>query len=474
MQTTTKPPTQVVIIGGGITGLSVAWELQTAHPDLKITILEKEKRWGGKVVTHTAPGPNGGQFVIDGGPESFVTRKPEVWDLAHELGIEDKLFDPGSETRNMFVLDGGKPVRVPLSPIAFLTSSLMSLRGKARLLAEPFISPKEDDLDESLAEFAGRRLGYEASRKMVGPILAGIYNTDPEKQSILTTSPIMREMEAEAGSLFKAAFRRMRAARKNKTNGTEKPPRFVTLANGAQVLIDTLVEQLDADLYSGTEVQDIQTTDTGYEVVLAEGEPLQADAVILASPANASTKLLAKAAPDATRLLQEIPHKNIGTITLAYRQSDLPPDLKINGLMIPRREERLIDAVTFTTAKMPQRAPQGYVLLRVFFGGTAPHLVELNQDELCTQVQGELAELLNIEAEPVATWPFQWLDSFPQAEVGHLNKVAEIEEVLPSGLYVTGSSYRGIGVPDCIRQGRDTATKALHFLKSLQHEELLV
>ena len=474
MQSLAKNPCHVIIIGGGITGLSAAWELRTQQPDLKITMLEKEARWGGKIVTQTAPGPKGGHFVIDGGPESFVTRKPEVWDLAHELGIEDHIFDPGSETRNMFVLEGGVPVRVPLSPLSFLTSRLMSLRGKARLLAEPFIPPKEDDLDESLAEFADRRLGDEASRKMIGPILAGIYNTDPEKQSILTTSPIMREMEAEAGSLFKAAFRRMRAARKAKSTDLKKPPRFVTFADGAQVLIDALIEQLDADLRLEAEIVDIQATGDGYEVILGSDEPLLAEAVLLASPANASAKLLTKAAPSAARLLNEILHKNIGTITLAYKRTDLPPGLKIHGLMIPRREKRLIDAVTFTTAKMPQRAPDGHVLLRVFFGGAAPHLVEMAQDALCAQVQSELAELLNIEAEPIAAWPFQWLESFPQAEVGHLHKVSEIEEVLPSGLYVTGSSYRGIGVPDCIRQGRDTAKKALIYLKSLHHEEFLV
>ena len=211
----------IVIIGGGITGLSAAWEIQHQPQNrVRYSLLEADSCWGGKVVTAKVPGPEGGEFIIDGGAESIVTRKPEAWDIAHELGLAERIQDPGSETSDMFVLDGGVPVAIPLSPGAFIASKLLTTRGKMRLLAEPFIPAKRDQEDETLAEFASRRLGVEAMEKLIGPVLAGIYNTDPHQQSILTTSPIMREMEAEYGSLFKAVIGRMRAARARRSSVT--------------------------------------------------------------------------------------------------------------------------------------------------------------------------------------------------------------------------------------------------------------
>ncbi|MBN1667350.1 MAG: protoporphyrinogen oxidase, partial [Anaerolineales bacterium] len=238
---------EIIVIGGGISGLSAAWELQQqAGPGLHLTVLEADDGWGGKIATRQIELP-GGVAIIDGGPESFVTRKPEVWELAHELGLGEQLVDPGSETSHMFVLEGGKPVAVPLSPLAFVRTPLLSWRGKLRLLGEPFVPARRDLCDESLAAFASRRLGTEAMEKFIGPILAGIYNTDPHTQSILTTSPIMREMEAEYGGLFKAVIGRMRAARRKDGQGP-KIPRFVAFRSGAQELVDALVANLQADL----------------------------------------------------------------------------------------------------------------------------------------------------------------------------------------------------------------------------------
>ena len=197
----------IAIIGGGITGLSAAWELQKLGY-LTYSMIEKENRWGGKVTTTRLPTEEGGAFIIDGGPEFFITRKPELWQLAHELGIQNLLINPGSETSHIFVLTEGKPLPVPINPSLFITSPIMSTRGKLRMMAEPFISARRDGQDESLANFVTRRLGREALDRFIGPVLAGIYNTDPERQSILTTSPVMREMEAEYGSLVKAMIGR--------------------------------------------------------------------------------------------------------------------------------------------------------------------------------------------------------------------------------------------------------------------------
>lgn len=454
----------VVVIGGGITGLSAAWELQKqSNGHLRITVLEKTNHWGGKIHTKTVTSPEGGRIIIDGGPESFITRKPEVWDLAHEMGIQDQLTDPGSETSHMYVLDDGRMHPVPLSPMAFILSSLMSWGGKLRLLAEPWIPPKDDDGDESLAAFSSRRLGIEAMEKLIAPILGGIYNSDPQRQSILTTAPLMREMETEYGSLFKAAFARIKTARKEKEN--HKPPRFVSFAGGAQDLVDNLVLQLRADMRLNTSIQEIMRTEQGYQLTLADGGTLIADALILTTPANAAAELLNPLSPEVGSALGRIRHENIGTASLVYRSDEVRLSQRIHGLMIPRREKRMIDAVSFSSEKMPERAAQDYFVVRVFFGGGSPDLVKSNDNELLSTIQDELADLFGIHVKPVDVIFFRWKNSFPQADVGHLDLISAIEQNLPPGIYLAGSSYRGIGVPDCIRQGKQAAGNLYNQLK---------
>jgi protoporphyrinogen/coproporphyrinogen III oxidase len=458
----------IVIIGGGITGLSAAWELQ-GRGHTAYTLLEQDSRWGGKVITAQRSAPAGGNFIIDGGPESFITRKPEVWELAHELGIQHQLATPGSETSHMFILTQGKPLAVPLNPVLFLTSPILSARGKLRMLVEPFCPPRRDGEDESLAEFVTRRLGREALDRFIGPVLAGIYNTDPERQSILTTSPIMREMEAEYGGLFKAVLGRRR--KKNSQTPGSARPRFVTFSQGAEDLVSALVSRLQGVLRLSAAASRIDHRDGAYLVSLADGETLVASAVILAAPANRTAGLLAQLAPQAAQELGQIRHENIGTATLAFNAGDVHTNLRVHGLMVPRREKRAIDAITFTSLKMPARAPAGYTLIRFFFGGSNPHMVELDDAELKRALLHELEELLGVRAEPVFMEAFRWPQSFPQADVGHLSRLAQTESHLPGGLYLAGSSYRGIGVPDCIQQGRKAAAQALQYIQSEQERK---
>ncbi len=463
-------PPHVVVIGGGITGLAAAWELRRSSGAPQVTVLEHTARWGGKLETHVMPGPEGGRFLADAGPESFLTRKREAWDLAQALGLGEQIVDPGNETRNIYVLHGGRPLKVPLDPLTFLTSPLLSAGGKLRLMAEPFIPARRDAGDESLAEFASRRLGREAMENMIGPILAGIYNTDPATQSVLTTSPVMREMERDHGSLVAGSVARMRAKRQARQNGESAPPAFFTFRDGAHELVSALVARLTAErevkLRAGVEVVAVRAAGGQYVVALADGTACLADAVLIATPANAAARIVGAAAPEVAAGLRRIRHTHIGTLSLAYRSADILPELgfRLNGLMIPRRERRRIDAVTWTSAKMPGRAPQGYELVRVFFGAGAPELVALDDAGLLAEVRAEFKALLNITAAPrdyrVARWPA----SFPQADVGHLAAVAAIEQALPAGLALAGGSYRGLGVPDCVRQGQAAARQLTAWL----------
>ncbi|HKJ39702.1 MAG TPA: protoporphyrinogen oxidase [Anaerolineales bacterium] len=444
----------LVIIGGGITGLSAAWEAQ--QRGISYTLLEASERWGGKVISSEIK-MNGSRFLVDGGPDTIVTRKPEAWDLTNELGILDQVEDPGSETRGIYVLDNASPQPIPLSPFRFISSTLMTTRGKLRMMAEPFQPARKDDADESLGDFVRRRLGEEALDKFIGPVLGGIYNTDPNIQSIMVSSPVMREMEKESGSLVLAAVQRGFRSRKTRSNGAKKP-RFISYNNGLQGIVDGLVHQLTGDLRLKSPVLTINQHQTGYEIQLCEGVSINADAIVVATLANVASGLLKDISKEAGKRLGMIRHNHIGTVSLVYKASDLP-DLDMNGLMIPRREKRAIDAVTFTSKKMPQRFSSGYAALRVFIGGGKPEVVEYDEETLIEVVQKELLDMLGIIAMPVAHKIFRWQNGFPQAEVGHLDLIDEIEEYLPSNIALAGSSYRGIAVPDCIRQGRDAVKR---------------
>ncbi|HET7143655.1 MAG TPA: protoporphyrinogen oxidase, partial [Anaerolineales bacterium] len=194
------------IIGGGITGMSAAWELQ--QRGIEFSLLEASDHWGGKIISSRIKLNNNAHFLVEGGPDTLVTRKPEAWALANELGMIDQVVNPGSEVSGIYVLDNSSLHPIPVSATKFIRSALLSARGKLRMLAEPFQPARRDDEDESLADFVRRRLGREALDKFIGPVLGGIYNTDPETQSIMVSSPIMREMEKEGGGLFVGAVQR--------------------------------------------------------------------------------------------------------------------------------------------------------------------------------------------------------------------------------------------------------------------------
>ncbi len=419
-------------------------------------MLESEPGWGGKIVSDRIE-LSGGVCIVEGGAESFVTRKPEVWDLVHELGIQDRLTPAPNAANRTCVLDGGVARRVPLDPITFCSTALLSTRGKLRLLMEPFMPARRDDADESLAHFVDRRLGREARERFIGPILGGIYNTDPETQSLLTTAPVMRELERH-GSLVRGSVVRMWERR-----GQPKRPAFISFAQGTQTLINALVSSTHADFRSDTTATAIAAQGSRWVVSIAGGEPVIADAVIVATPANAAAQLLKTSAPGAAAMLRTIRHSHIGTLSLVYRDTDLPK-LQLSGLMIPRRERRAIDAITRFHAPNP-RVPAGYTLLKVFFGGCEPATAELPEAALLETARHELKALLGVAAHPVDYRAYRWRAAFPQADIGHMGLIDQIDAALPAGVVVAGAAYRGIGVPDCVRQAHAAIQRLSGFFQ---------
>lgn len=445
---------KVIVVGGGIAGLSAALELSGSAD---VTLLEAAPRLGGKLGSVTLQTPFG-VSVVDAGAESFVTRKPEAYDLLLELGLQDSIYQPEADTSGVYLLRDRQIQPVPTSPLALLRSRLLSLRGKLRLLREPFTRTPTVTGDESLHDFLERRIGAEAAL-VYGPVMAGIYSADPRKQSVLASFGVLRDLERDHGSLVRGMVSR------RPKRGSRRPPRAVTLRGGVQTLITALETRL---LERGVRIQTsaaVKSVQTG-RVTLSDGSRLTADAVILALPAPSASKLLEVSAPACATALRALPHAGIGTLALVFPASALMGLRHLRGVMIPRGEGREIDALLMTGFKMPERTPSGTGLLRVFFGANRPELMRLEEVELLAVVRRELRELFGIDAAPLAHTAFRWHD-FPILELGHLERVANAEALLPHGVFVAGASYRGIGVPDCVRQGREAAQQVLELRQPL-------
>lgn len=466
-----QPKQQVVIVGGGISGLSAAWYLQQrAHQtglNIQYTVLEASDRWGGKILTEQVE-----NFVVEAGPDSFLTQKPWALQLAYELGLKERLLGTNDRRRNVYVLQQGKPIVLPegvmlIVPTKFLPfalSPLISLPGKLRMGLDLVIRAKRDDHDETLAEFVRRRLGQEALDKIAEPLMSGIYNAEAEKQSIMATFPRFRQLEREHGSLIRG----MLASRRQSTASPEtKTAMFMSLQGGTQELIDALVKQLKGDLRFHTRVSAIeQTAEGNYRVTTSDGDRHVADVVLLTTPTYTAAELLRPLLPDAANLLAAIRYVNTGTMSLAFRAADIKRPLHGFGLVIPKSEKRLINAITISSTKFNHRAPQGYVLLRVFFGGSrSPETMTYDDAKLLAVVRQELQAILDVETTPLFHRIYRWHNSNPQYDVNHLELIAAIEAALPVGIYVSGGAFRGVGLPDCIYQSQQTVNRIINQLQ---------
>jgi protoporphyrinogen/coproporphyrinogen III oxidase len=446
---------RVIIVGGGITGLSAAYALNKAGAH--VALLEAASQLGGKLCTVTLETPLG-NVVIDGGAESFITRKPEAYQLALELGLQNELHDSGAETKGVYLWMEDRMVEVPTNPGAFFRSRLLTTSEKLRVLREPLMPGRTDFADETLESFLSRRLGT-SSAKVFGPVMAGIYGGDPSVQSMLASFPILRDLERESGSLVRSMFKRKPKRSKKKS------PRAISFNGGTKVLIDALAMNLEpfVDVRLNVHAHSLTQIGNTWRVHLEDGAILESDAVILACPANVAAQLLTCAAPNVAAALREIRHTGIGTLALAYPHEKLEYFSHLRGLMVPRHQNRAIDAVLFSGFKMPARVAPDLTVIRVFFGANNPDLLTLPETTLLEIVQAELGTMLKLEAEPLAHHAFRWPQGFPTLELGHLDRVSLAERLMPHGVFLAGASYRGLGVPDCVRQGQEAASKALEI-----------
>ncbi len=474
-----------MIVGGGIAGLSTAFALQEqaakAEFPLSITVIEAGWSWGGKIATHRV-----GELVIERGPDSFLSQKPAGLELCAKLGLTDRLVNTNPSGQGAFVYSRGKLRQLPEGLVLFvpsklgpfLRSGLLSLPGILRMGADLVLPRQHVKGDESLAAFFRRRFGAEAFERLIEPLMAGIYAGDAEQMSLRATFPRFIELERKHGSLIRG----MLAGRRNAASSGQAPqagpsPRtmFVTMKNGMDELVQSLVgrvERAGATLQPGRRVQSLRAPSVRskvwtYDLVLEDEGVVTADVVVLAVPAYAAAPLIRPHSRPAAEKLDAIPYATTATVSLAYATTDLGPQVRGFGFVVPRAERRDLIAATWTSLKWPHRAPPSQTLIRCYLGGVGrEQALALDDDALVRRVRDELRTMAGMTAEPAYADVSRWERGMPQYTIGHPSRLEALQVALNpyKGLYLTGAAYRGVGIPDCIKDGSDTAAHIVRYL----------
>lgn len=465
---------QAIIIGGGISGLATAYLLRekarAAGVELGITLLEKEQRLGGKIWSRREDG-----FLCEWGPNGFLDNKPQTLELCRQLGAESQLLRSNDNARKRFIFSGGILNRLPENGPSFLKSSLISWPGKFRLAMEPFIPQYQGTADETLAAFGRRRLGEEALNKLISPMVSGIFAGDPETMSLKSCFPRIAELEAEYGGLIKAMIKLAKKKKKEIAEGkvvssAAGPGGVLTsFRDGIQTLTDILHAELGATVVRpGSDVVRISAGSTvPYRVATGEAE-YEADLVITAAPAYATADLLQDLDAGISSVLREIPYATMTVVCFGYERNRIARDLDGFGYLIPKQEGLSTLGTLWDSSIFENRAPTGRVLLRSMMGGACfPQYLSLSDAEVEKRVRDDLERAMGITAPPDFIRIFRHPQAIPQYIVGHGKRLAALDERLTAhpGLLLTGNSFRGIGLNDCVAAAHRAAEEGVAHLK---------
>lgn len=436
----------LIIIGGGISGLSLAYAVLSNKKGIDVLLVESDRRLGGKVWTQTERG-----YILESGVNAFLNNKPRTLLLASSLLLSP--LTSRDEARRRLIYSDGKLHRLPESPPAFLASSLISLPGKLRILCEPFI-PKGSKDDESLADFARRRLGKEAYEKLIDPMASGIYAGDPEVMSLKSCFPRIYELENKYGSLIKALIKLKKEAKSSgKKVGAGPGGVLTSFSSGMSSMINSLSAVLKDIIRTESRAVSMEKTKQGYAVYLEDGSMLETERVVLATPAYEAGNILKDMTKTLSDALKEIPYPPLSIVALGYKKEKIKTSIDAFGFLVPKKEGRKILGTLYDSSIFPGRAPEGYVLLRCMTGGAkSPETAIMDDNRLLSTVMTDLRDISGIRAEPDFIKIFRHEKAIPQYLIGHSERLRKIDEILQryKGLYLTGNSLRGIGFNDCI------------------------
>jgi oxygen-dependent protoporphyrinogen oxidase len=465
---TSERARRIAVVGGGIAGLGVAYELKKQARDknfpISVDLFESRERLGGVILTDRV-----GDYVLDAGPDAILTLKPAALELCRELGLGDEIIPTRDQDRGVALYSRGRLRSLPYGTgsstlrklEAYVSSGVVSWRAKLRMAADLFLPRGELKQDESMGDFFGRRLGREAVERIVDPLIAGIYSGDPDRLSIYSTFPRFPQLVRKNRSILLSLLKTPQSSR---SNGRTLPV-FCSLRDGLSRLVEALEERLgDANVFLGSDVKSVLKRGASYALETSDGERHGYTDVVLAVPSWIAAQMLGDECAELKSALDSIRYVSSGAVFFAYRRSDVGNRLRGYGFLVPNCEGRRINGATWISNKFEHRSPADGFLVRCFVGGdrTAEQL-ELDDESLVRTCRDELEEIAGVSAEPLFSRVYRWRQSNPQYDVGHAQRSREIDRLLKvhAGLHVTGSGFRGIGLPDCIKDGRETARRLL-------------
>ena len=451
---------KISIIGGGLSGLSLAYILLSKNKDIELSVIESDHRPGGKVWTDRSDG-----FLCEKGPNGFLDSKPKTLELCSSLGIDPVRSNENAKKR--FIFMNNRLNALPESPPAFLKSDIISWTGKLRMLYE-LIAAKGPD-DETVSDFIIRRLGKEALETLIDPMASGIYAGDPHTMSIKSCFPRIKELEQEYGSLIRAMIKiqkQKKQERKKTGNSTVSVAPGGTLTsfiNGAQTLTDTLADSIGDRLKLGVTVQGISKKHSSY-LVHTSGGDIESEVVVMASPAYASSAILNDLDSEISELLADIPYPHVAVVCFGYKKENITNSLNGFGFLIPHKEKKNILGTLWDSSVFPNRASEGNALLRSMTGGAKhPEIADMDDDKVINLVFDELKPIMGLKTDPDMARIYRWDRAIPQYLLGHSFRLDLIHKKLRNhaGLYLTGNAYRGIGINDCITNSYELADEIL-------------
>ncbi|MEZ5360326.1 MAG: protoporphyrinogen oxidase [Candidatus Zixiibacteriota bacterium] len=453
---------RVAIIGGGISGLSALHFLKHRFGNTcEAVLFEKEQRLGGTIGTDRKDG-----FVSDWGPNGFLDKVPLTLQLVAELGADDLLDPANPKADKRFIYRNNRLHEIGASPQKFLASPLLSIGGRIRVCSEPVIKQRRSEDDESVFDFAARRIGREAAETLIVPMVSGIYGGDAKKLSLKACFPIMRQMEDQYGSLFKAM---MAKKKERKSNGGPAGPggRLTSFKTGLYQIIERIEEKYRDSIRTGIEVTSIEKDGSRFRIGFKFNESDMFDAVICATPSFAASDLIKQLDARLADTLSLIPYASISVVCLGFHRDDIRHPLDGFGFLIPRTEGVRILGSIWTSSIFSGRSPQGMLQLRTMIGGaTDPEAVHLSDKELVAITHGELTRILGISKAPSYVNIFKWPQGIPQFVMGHPDRVKQIDNFQQQyrGLFFTGNAYDGIGLNDCVVRSEKAVTQISNIL----------
>lgn len=463
---------QILIVGGGITGLASAFYVQEKikanNLPYKVKLVEAKDQLGGKMETIYREG-----FTIERGPDSFLSRKQPAIKLVEKLGLTDELVR--NATGQSYILIGKKLHKIPAGSFmgvpkdiqTFLLSNTLSIKGKVRAGLE-YVKPKgKSPGDQSLGVFFRRRFGDELVENVIEPLLSGIYSGDIDEMSLMATFPNFYQLEQKYGSLMKGLQQTMPKKQRQKTK-KKQAGIFYAFKDGFQSLVNELEKQLRNEdiLTLGTAVDHVEKKETGYHVLLSDGTVTKADAMIVTSPHSTLKNIFSK--HEVFKLAEDIPTTSVANVALAFDQKAIRKELDGTGFVVSRNSDFRITACTWTHRKWPHTTPDGKVLLRSYVGGPHdPDAVNLSDEEIVELVLNDLKKIMKVKGKPNFNVVSRFKQAMPQYAVGHLERLETLRNYASNhlpGVFLAGASYEGVGVPDCIEQGEKAAEDLFHYL----------